>query len=211
MIEPRIIENDLVRLEPMTFKSAGDHAAELFDIAGPPGELDLFSNRPDPWTASGFAAFIAWQLKLPATQPYLIRGKQHNLAAVGTSSFLDIRPAHRGVEIGWTWYGPAFRGTAVNPASKLAMLSRCFETSLFEPSQRYETQIPAAPAARVAFKTDLRNTRSQRAIEKLGATREGVLRDHVITHANYTRSTVMYSVLAREWPAIKHGLEARLR
>ena len=206
MVEPQVMENDWVRLEPLTL----DDAPALHEIVGEAGELDLFTRRPEPWTPEGFRAFFEWQSALPATQPYIVRSKQHGLKIVGSSSFLDIRPAHRAIEIGWTWYGPAYRGTLVNPATKLAMMTRCFETDIFGPTELFGLSQPAGPANRVALKTDLRNTRSQRAIEKLGATKEGVLREAVIMHDEHKRSTVMYSILAGEWPAVKRGLEGRL-
>jgi len=200
------MENNWVRLEPLTL----DDALALYEAAGRAGELDLFTRRPDPWTAEGFRTFLEWQMNLPATQPYTVRSKLHGLKIVGSSSFLDIQPAHHAVEIGWTWYGPDYRGTAINPAAKLAMLTRCFETELFAETTSFGFTTPAGPANRVALKTDLRNERSQRAITKLGARREGVLREAVIMHDGYKRSTVMFSILADEWTGVKRGLEERL-
>jgi N-acetyltransferase len=116
--------------------------------------------------------------------------------AIGGTRYLEIRPEHRGLEIGGTWYGLAYQGTAVNPECKYLLMRHAFET---------------LGMLRVQFKADLRNTHSQRAIERLGAVKEGVLRDHLITPSGYIRSSVYYSVLAAEWPAIKTRLEARLQ
>jgi N-acetyltransferase len=116
--------------------------------------------------------------------------------AIGGTRYLDVRPPHRGLEIGGTWYGLAYQGTAVNPECKYLLMRHAFET---------------LAVIRVQFKTDLRNQHSQRALERLGAVKEGVLRDHLITPSGYIRSSVYYSVLAAEWPAAKARLEARLQ
>jgi len=115
--------------------------------------------------------------------------------AIGGTRYLDIRLPHCGLEIGGTWYGLDYQGTAVNPECKYLLMRYAFETLGF---------------IRVQFKTDLRNLHSQRALERLGLVKEGVLRDHLITPSGYVRSSVYYSVLAAEWPAMKARLEARL-
>ncbi|HEY2737467.1 MAG TPA: GNAT family protein, partial [Thermoanaerobaculia bacterium] len=101
-----------------------------------------------------------------------------------------------GLEIGRTWIAPAHQGSKVNPESKYLLLRHAFEE---------------LGAARVQFKTDLNNLHSQRAIEKLGATREGVLRSYQMRSNGVLRDTVIYSVLRHEWPQVKAGLVARLR
>jgi RimJ/RimL family protein N-acetyltransferase len=111
------------------------------------------------------------------------------------SGYLEIRPLHRGLEIGRTWIGRAHQGSRVNPESKYLLLRHAFET---------------LGAARVQFKTDLHNLHSQRAIEKLGAVREGVLRQYQVRSNGTFRDTVIYSVIRDEWPEVKARLEARL-
>ncbi len=108
---------------------------------------------------------------------------------------MDVRAAHQGVEIGGTWYGAEFRRTAVNTECKYLLLRHAFE---------------AMDCIRVQFKTDLRNERSQRAIERLGAVREGVLRNHMILPDGTIRDSVYYSILAHEWPYVRKRLEAIL-
>jgi RimJ/RimL family protein N-acetyltransferase len=102
---------------------------------------------------------------------------------VGMTCFMDIRPADRALEIGSTWYAPAYQRTAVNTECKYLLLCHAFE---------------ALGCIRVQLKTDLRNERSQRAIERLGAVREGVLRDHMILPDGTVRSSVYYSILKAE-------------
>ncbi|HYG64117.1 MAG TPA: GNAT family protein, partial [Thermoanaerobaculia bacterium] len=114
---------------------------------------------------------------------------------VGCSAYLEIRPAHRGLEIGRTWIARRWQGTRVNPESKYVLLRHAFE---------------ALGAVRVQFKTDFNNLHSQRAIEKLGARREGVLRRYQMRANGSFRDTVMYSITDGEWPEVRAGLEARL-
>jgi len=114
---------------------------------------------------------------------------------IGSTSYLDIRPQHRGLEIGRTWIGKRWQGTVVNPESKYLLLRHAFES---------------LGAVRVQFKTDANNIRSQRAIEKLGARREGVLRRYQVRSNGCHRDSVMYSIIDEEWPEVKARLEARL-
>jgi N-acetyltransferase len=114
---------------------------------------------------------------------------------VGCSSFMDLRPAHRALEVGATWIAPAWRGTRVNPEVKLLMLRHAFET---------------LGCVRVQLKCDARNLRSAAAIAKLGAVYEGRLRNHGILPDGFVRDTLMFSVLDSEWPRVEAGLRARL-
>jgi RimJ/RimL family protein N-acetyltransferase len=114
---------------------------------------------------------------------------------LGSTSYLDPSLKHRRVEIGATWYVPDVWATAVNPECKLLLLAHAFE---------------ALGLNRVAFCTDLRNERSQAAIAKLGAVREGVLRSHMITQGGRIRDTVLFSIIAPQWPGVKANLLARL-
>jgi RimJ/RimL family protein N-acetyltransferase len=118
--------------------------------------------------------------------------------AVGSTRYMDIAPTDRRLEIGWTWLGRNYWRSAVNTECKYLLLTHAFDS---------------LKCLRVQLKTDLRNERSQRAIERLGAVREGVLRKHMILalKENYQRSTVMYSILDSEWPTVKAGLEAKLQ
>jgi len=114
--------------------------------------------------------------------------------AIGSTRLLDVRPADRQVEIGATFLGRDYWRTPANTESKYLFLRHCFET---------------LGCVRVALKTDGRNVRSQEAIARLGAAREGVLRRHMRVKG-YQRDTVYYSILDDEWPAVKARLEARL-
>jgi RimJ/RimL family protein N-acetyltransferase len=114
---------------------------------------------------------------------------------IGCTRYMNIDQDDRSVEIGGTWYGTAYQGSGVNAECKYLLLSHAFED---------------LGCIRVHFKTDLRNVRSQRAIEKLGAVREGLVRNHVILPDGYIRSSVIYSILAEEWPQVKVNLEQQI-
>jgi RimJ/RimL family protein N-acetyltransferase len=114
---------------------------------------------------------------------------------VGSTSYLDLAPRHRRVEVGSTWYHPDVWGTAVNPECKLLLLAYAFDV---------------VGVNRVALVTDAVNARSQAAIARLGAVREGVLRSHMVSQGGRVRDTVVFSVVSAEWPAVRAGLLARL-
>ena len=114
----------------------------------------------------------------------------------GSTRYLNIMPKDRGLEIGGTWYGIEFQHTAINTECKYLLMTHAFET---------------LKAIRVQLKTDSRNERSQKAIERIGAKKEGVLRNHIILPDGYFRHSVFYSVLDTEWPEVKKNLEAMMK
>ncbi len=115
--------------------------------------------------------------------------------AIGTTRYLDISPVHRSLEIGGTWYAAAYQRTGVNTEAKYLLLKHAFEE---------------LGCVRVQIKTDTRNERSQRAIERIGGIREGVLRNHMVLADGYVRDSVIYSIIDVEWPEVKQRLEALL-
>ena len=124
---------------------------------------------------------------LPFVAIHLASGR-----AAGATRYLNIMPQDRGLEIGGTWYGPEFQRTVVNTECKYLLLHHAFET---------------LGCIRVQLKTDLRNERSQKAIERIGAVKEGVLRNHMILPDGHIRHSVYYSILDTEWPEVKKRLE----
>ena len=113
----------------------------------------------------------------------------------GATRYLNILPKDRGLEIGGTWYGLDFQRTPVNTECKYLLLTHAFET---------------LKCIRVQLKTDLLNERSQKAIERIGAIKEGVLRNHMILPDGRYRDSVFYSILDKEWGTVKKNLEAKL-
>ena len=189
-VHPLTLEGRHVRLEPL----AALHAPDLL-LAAQDDALWAYMPIPRPRTLAAIEALIADAL---AAQE---RGEQLPFAilergsgvALGSTRYLDLRLEHRGLEIGWTWIAPAQQRTAVNSECKLLLLAHAFET---------------LGCLRVQLKTDSRNLRSQAAIERLGARKEGVLRKHYVLWDGYVRDTVMYSITDEQWPEVKARLSA---
>lgn len=114
---------------------------------------------------------------------------------IGSTRYLNVREAHRGVEIGWTWLSPSMWRTGANVEAKLLMLAHAFE---------------CLRCMRVEFKTDARNERSRAAIEALPAQFEGILRKHMLMPGVGVRDSAYYSVIDEEWPQVRANLERRL-
>src|SRR5436305_4969719 len=188
-VRPVVLEGRTVRLEPLSWA----HSDGLWRVA----ERAIFAITPGPmgdWNRRNWDAYMQKTLAMQGRIPFAIVLAETGFP-VGTTSYFDIRPEHRGLEIGYTWLAPAYQGTHVNPENKYLLLRHAFET---------------LEAVRVQLKTDMRNLHSQRAIAKLGAVYEGTLRKHFILPDGYVRDTVMFSIVAEEWPAVKTALEARL-
>jgi len=180
---PVTLENEFVRLEPLDRA----HAAALYEH-GRDDSLWEMTTRP------AFTSVTDTEAWIDETRAEMQAGRQVAFAiidrstgtAVGSTRYFDFRPNDRALEIGYTWLGRTAQGTAINPAAKLTLLEHAFET---------------LGAIRVQFKTDLRNEQSQRALEKMGATREGVLRKHMRLWTGHIRDSAYYSVIDDEWPA----------
>jgi N-acetyltransferase len=191
MVQPDVLEGRFVRLEPAERR----HAESLAVHAHPDLFHHFLATIPQAQTEEALASYIEELRGLPNTLTFAVVLRSTG-GAVGCSSYMDIRPEHLGLEIGMTWYGKEHQGTRVNPESKLLMMEHAFERLGCE---------------RVQLKTDGRNLQSQRAIEKLGAVKEGVLRRHGQMPDGHMRDTVMYSILPGEWPDVRRRLEERLR
>lgn len=182
------LSNAFVRLEPLEER----HRAPLRPLAADPSlwvQTSLnASTHFDPW----FDAMLAANAK-GAQISFAVFDKRR-AAYAGHTGFLAIAPDHDRVEIGWTWYGAAFHKSHVNPAAKRLLLAHTF----------------GCGAVRVELKTGDQNLRSQGAMEKLGAVRDGVLRSHTKTWTGARRHSVFYSILADEWPGVRDRLDARL-
>ena len=195
-----VLSGTLIRLEPLTVEHAvgylaaagtGADADEVFRWLNPSGTLgaprDVDEARAHILTA---LAARARGDRFPYAQIDLVSG-----GVAGTTSFYEVAPALRAIAIGHTWLGRRWWRTGHNTDSKLLMLSHAFDT---------------LAAARVVWHTDIFNTRSQDAIARLGATREGVVRKHRIRRDGSWRDTVQYSMLDDEWPAVRATLQQRL-
>lgn len=188
---PVTLESATIRLEPLALA----HVADLRAVGLDP-ELWRWTTS-HVTTEADLRRYIEKALDEAARRqsvPFAVVLRDSG-RAVGSTRLGNLAPAHRRVEIGWTWIGRAWQRTRVNTEAKRLLLGHAFET---------------LGCIRVELKTDVRNEPSQRAMERIGATREGVLRHHVITETGRVRDTVYYSILADEWPAVKARLDERL-
>jgi len=140
------------------------------------------------------AEYVKARMALANTLSFVMVLKETN-QPVGHSSYMNIRPADRVLEIGSTWIAKQYQGTRVNPEAKLLMIQHAFEV---------------LGCVRVELKTDERNNQSRNAMLKLGLVFEGVMRNHSINSDGYVRNSAYYSVIDSEWPAMKTRLEERL-
>ena len=191
-VVPVTLEGRFVRLVPMT----AAHLDALWTAGGDPGTWAHTVSRVreigdmERWIAAALRELAA-RTALP-----FVTVERAGGTVVGATRFGNISPKDERAEIGWTWVTPSRRGTAVNPEAKLLMLAHAFD---------------AWRCGRVELKTAAHNAASRAAIRKLGAVEEGILRRHTRMENGEFRDTVYHSILRDEWPAVRAGLEARLR
>ena len=188
-LEGRALENRFVRLEPLAEAHREDLRAACAADPATWRDLYIYSMLGEAfdqqWTR------IAAEVAAGQTLAYavVVRGRCR-----GITTYLGIDPAHHTVEIGATYYAPNVRGGPVNPSCKRLLLGHAFTCG----------------ANRVQFRVDAINARSRAAVLKLGAVQEGILRQDRITWTGRVRDTVVFSVLAGEWPAVRDRLDIRL-
>ncbi len=191
-VRPEQLEGHGVRLEPLSL----EHEKGLIEAAkdGRLWEL-FFTSVPQPEQAKKYIEDALKGQQQGEMLPWAVRDLKSN-TIVGSTRYHDIIPAADRVEIGYTWYAQRCQRSHVNTACKLLLFSFAFE--------KISCQV-------VGLRTDNFNFRSQRAIEALGAKKDGVIRHHWPRRDGSVRDTVMYSVLADEWPSVRKHLELRLK
>ncbi|MCZ8377850.1 GNAT family protein [Mycobacterium sp. CPCC 205372] len=179
-----------VSLEPLS----ASHVPEIADAAAD-GELGAlwFTSAPGPQDAAGWVRRMADLRAADGGAAFAVRGLDGPL--VGSSSYLNVDATNRRLEIGHTWYTAAARRTGVNTETKLLMLGHAFDQ---------------LGCVAVEFRTHFFNFASRKAIERLGAKLDGILRSHQVLPDGSRRDTVVYSILDIEWPAVRANLEHRL-
>ncbi len=190
-IEPVTLEGSYVRLEPLSLS----HLDRLCEVGLDP-ELwrwttTKLTNRED---MSEYVKTALREQSEGMALPFVTLLNETG-DVVGSTRFANIDRAHRHVEIGWTWIGVPWQRTAVNTEAKYLMLRHAFETM---------------GCIRVEFKTDSLNERSRNALLRIGATQEGILRNHMIVHDGRYRHSVFFSIIDSEWPQVKRALEEKL-
>jgi RimJ/RimL family protein N-acetyltransferase len=187
-LEPKVLENRFVRLEPMGEVHREDLRAACEADSSTWTDLYPYSLAGEHFD-TGWARFYADPAADRMNYAVVVDGR-----CMGVSSYLTIDPASQSLEIGGTYYAPAVRGGPVNPAAKRLLMGHAFESG----------------ARRVQYKVDAINARSRAAVLKLGAVQEGILRQDRVTWTGRIRDTVVFSILAEEWPAVRDRLDARL-
>ena len=189
-----VLAGHKIRLEPLAVK----HASGYFKAASPDeDEVFRWLNVPPPENEDAAREQILAALAARA------RGERFAYAQIdavtgefaGTTSFYEVNPAMRAIGIGYTWLGRRWWRTGHNTESKLLMMSHAFDT---------------LGAARVVWHTDIHNARSQAAIERLGATKEGIIRKHRIRRDGSWRDSVQYAMTDDDWPKARERLTSRL-
>ncbi|RPI91074.1 MAG: N-acetyltransferase [Chloroflexi bacterium] len=191
-VKPVMLTGNHVRLEPMT----EEHVPGLAEIGvGQPfWDFMLYGNMNSADDMRNWALDILSRAERGTDLPFVVIHLASGRVA-GATRYLNILPRDRGLEIGGTWYGLEFQRTPVNTECKYLLLHHAFET---------------LGCIRVQLKTDLRNERSQKAIERIGGVKEGVLRNHMILPDGRYRHSVFYSILDTEWPVVKRRLEGMM-
>ena len=188
---PIVLEGAVVRLEPLTL----EHVPLLCEVALDPSLWRwTLSDVRTPADMREYVRTALLRRERGVGYPFATMERATG-KVIGSTRYHAIEPAHRRLEIGYTFVAPAWQRTAVNTEAKYLMMRYAFEV---------------LDMHRVEFKTDVLNERSRRALLRIGATEEGVLRGHSIAASGRIRDTIYYSVLAHEWPAVKRALEARL-
>lgn len=191
-VSPITLEGRSVRLEPLSHV----HVDGLFEIGRDDDDWrylprPCFSSRDD---ASGWVQ-EALALQEQGLHCPFVQVDREAGAIMGSTRYLNIRPRDRGLEIGYTWLAGPWQRTAANTEAKFLLLQHAFEH---------------LGAWRVELKTDARNERSQRAIERIGGVREGVFRRHMLTRDGHVRDSVYYSVTDQEWPGVRERLQGMM-
>ncbi len=193
-IEPVTLTGRLVRLEPLR----QEHAAGLYEASQENLDLWRYMLVRQPRSVERMEQLVTMTLhaaerdmSLPFAIVDLVGGR-----VVGETRYLSVMVEDRGLEIGSTWLAPSVQRTGINTESKYLLLTHAFEQ---------------LSAIRVQLKTHHLNLRSQRAIERLGAVKEGVLRNLKIMPDGSYRHSVFYSIIDSEWPQVKTELEAKMR
>ena len=192
VVEPVILHGRHVRLEPLT----PAHAAGLAEVGL---DEELWKWIPTPVrTPEEMSAYVQSALQDQAAGtalPFALIEKSSG-RTIGSTRYANIERLHHRLEIGWTWVARPWQRTPINTEAKYLLLRHAFET---------------LKCMRVELKTDSLNERSRAAILRIGATQEGIFRNHMMTATGRIRHTVYFSIVESEWPEVKARLEARLR
>lgn len=191
-IQPVLLTGSIVRLEPLSEAHVPDLA-----VVGQDESIWQFLPYGNVNTEAKMSEHVKMLLARAAQGtdlPFAVVLLESN-RPIGCSRYLEIREEHRALEIGGTWYGRDNQRSGVNTECKYLLIKHAFET---------------LGCIRVQFKTDARNQRSQISLERIGAVKEGTLRQQMITADGQVRDSIYYSIIESEWPSVKANLEEKL-
>ncbi|MGM9950351.1 MAG: GNAT family N-acetyltransferase [Lysinibacillus sp.] len=190
-MNPIFLENDVVQLRPIELSDT----EEILEAAIDP---EIWTHMSDTLLTKGavldYTENAVKEREAGQSHKFVILSKETG-KIIGSTTFFDMSSEHKRLEIGYTWLHPRYWRTNINTNCKYLLLTYCFEQWGMH---------------RVQIKTDHENLRSQKAIERLGATKEGVLRNHMIRKDGTIRHTVMYSIIKEDWPEVKRHFEENL-
>ena len=187
-VEPVTLTDGRIRLEPMSLGHV-----DALKAAAADGELWNLrvTSVPDPDDTRGYVERALTMRDQGHRLPFVVVDLENGGRVIGSTSYHDIVPAIDRLEIDWTWYARSAQRSHVNTSAKLLLLVHAFET---------------LGAKLVGWRTDNDNFASQKAIERLGAKKDGVIRHHALRRDGTVRDTVMYSLAVGEWPEVKAHL-----
>jgi RimJ/RimL family protein N-acetyltransferase len=187
-----VLAGTVVRLEPLT----DAHADALWEASRDPRTWRWLSVS-QPQDAGAWSAWLEQALTAAdaGLEAPFATVSQETGSVIGSTRYLSLRPEHRSLEIGWTWLHPSAWGTGANVEAKLLQLQHAFDE---------------LACRRVEFKTDALNERSRGALEALGATFEGVHRQHMLVRDGENRDSAWYAIVDDDWAGVRDRLERRL-
>jgi RimJ/RimL family protein N-acetyltransferase len=192
-IQPVLLTGSIVRLEPLSEA----HVPDLTVVSQDESIWDFlpYGNINTEAKMSEHVKMLLARAARGTDLPFVVVLLESN-KPIGCSRYLEIREDHRALEIGGTWYARAYQRSGVNTECKYLLIKHAFET---------------LGCIRVQFKTDARNQRSQKSLERIGAVKEGTLRRQMITADGHVRDSIYYSIIESEWPSVKATLEEKLK
>lgn len=191
-ISPVTLRGRYIQLEPLSL----DHIDDLNEANSEPEtwKYMLYGSIVGRDKMAGWVEDILGRASKGTEMPFAVRDIKAD-KVIGATRYFDIRAKDRGLEIGGTWYSPAYRRTYVNTEAKYLLLRHAFEVM---------------GCIRVQLKTDSRNARAIEAIKRIGAIQEGILRNHLILDDGIFRNSVFFSIIESDWPKVKADLESKL-
>ncbi len=191
MLKKLEIEKSIIKLEVLNLT----HISELTEAVKDGNLWELwYTSAPEPKNIEAYITKAIQDYEKGVSLAFAVRHKKSN-KIIGTTRYMNVDAAHKRLEIGTTWYANTYQGTGVNTECKYLLLAHAFEV---------------LECIAVEFRTHIHNLKSRKAIERLGAKQDGILRNHKIDATGCLRDTVVFSILNSEWKTVKKSLEYKM-